>query len=169
MRDDRHKWAAFAPDDTAIDLGGAQLSPIRLARQTLISGPNVHAQTSLPVIEWPDIIDQDVYALSLRRDRVLVVNGPEIETGWTPGTSQAISDASDAYATFDLSGPGAFQLLQRGAELSLKTRSKSVMRALFGMHVMLYRRASERFRLHVPTAQQDGLMHHIKAAAQHLR
>lgn len=169
MRDDRHKWAPLA-SGTVVDLRTATLTPVKLHRQTLISGPDVLRQTELPVVQWPDVIGRESYALSLRRDRVLMVNGAAIATGWDQAKSWAVSNASDAFAVFDLSGADAFDLLTRGAELSLDSPSNSVTRRLFGLDVMLYRAAlpDPTYRLHVATAMQDALINHLSSAAAHL-
>jgi len=170
MRNDSHKWppaqAIVSFNETPIDLGLAILSPIVLSRQTLLSGPNVFDQVDAPLIAWPDIVDKQRYALCLRRDRVLLVDGAEPDSGWDEKNHQAISDVSDTYAVFDLSGPHALELLQRGAEISLQTQSRSVVRLLFGLDAIIYRVAkADQFRVHIAWARQRSLIDHLHSAA----
>ena len=176
MRNDSHKWspaqAITSFVDTPIDLNVAVITPIELARQTLISGANVLSQINAPLIGWPDITSTESYALCLRRDRVLIVdevstNDSNRDTGWDDASQQALSDVSDSYAVFDLSGPQALELLQRGAEISLQTQSRSVMRLLFGLDTMIYRVAStDRFRIHIAWARQQSLIEHLQMCSR---
>lgn len=170
MRDDSNKWDA--PDalmGTHIQ-SGVTLVPVSLTRQTLISGPRVQSQTDWPIVGWPDIATTPTYALSLRRDRVLLVDGPDMAEGWHEDTQRAISDARDAYTVFDISGDRAIEVLQRGAEVRLDMESKSVARLLFGFGVFLYRVNSEdRFRIHAPSRQAGSLVGFLKAALSPIR
>ncbi|MCZ4351221.1 hypothetical protein O4H61_01695 [Roseovarius aestuarii] len=165
MRDDSQRWDAPLPPDYAHSAKGITLTRTTLARQVVVSGPRVLTQIEGPVAEWPGIVTGQSYALCLRTDRVLLVNGPPLSEGWHEGTDQAVSDASDAYAVVDISGPRSLEVLTRGAELSLQHPSKSVARLLFGLGVFLYRHDSEdRFRIHVPSSQADALIQSIKGA-----
>ncbi|WP_373051404.1 hypothetical protein [Thalassovita aquimarina] len=153
MRDDRHRWAAHDGRWPRFDAQGISLATTEPERQTLISGPSILSHYP-GAIEWPDIATDDSYSLCLRRDRILRVNGLEMPDGWNQEREQAVSDASDAYTVFDLSGPKALDLLKHGAELSLQKPSRSVARNLFGFGVFLYRYGAEDgYRLHVPRAQ----------------
>ncbi len=175
MRNDSHKWppaqAIDSFNESFIDLGNASLKPIEMARQTMISGPNVLDQIDAPLVAWPTIIDEQRYALCLRRDRVLLVDGVERsgierDSGWDQKNQQAISDVSDTYAVFDLSGPYALELLQRGAEISLQTPSNSVLRRLFGLDTIIYRAAkADQFRVHIEWARRQSLIDHLRSAA----
>lgn len=175
MRNDNHKWppaqAISSFIESSIDFGNASLQPIEVARQTMISGPHVLDQIDAPLVAWPTIIDEQRYALCLRRDRVLLVDGVERsglerDSGWDQKKQQAISDYSDTYAVFDLSGPHALELLQRGAEISLQTPSNSVVRRLFGLDAMIYRAVKpDQFRVHIAWARQQSLIEHFQGAA----
>ncbi len=168
MRDDSAKWDAPAVLADTVRANGLVLTQVDLTRQTLISGPGVLAQTEWPVVGWPGLAPAAPYAIALRRDRVLVVDGPEMTDGWHEETNCAVSDASDAYAVFDLSGARAFGVLQRGAELSLDVPSKSAARLLFGLGVFLYRiEAEDRFRIHVASGHAEALLAHIHLQMPH--
>lgn len=170
MRDDRNNWDAPRSDDKAVTIGAVTLRPVHLDRQTIISGPDVLTQTRLPLGAWPDTVLDDTYALSLRCDRILIVNGPPVMDGWDDTMRQAASDTSDAYKVFDLTGTGALAVLMRGTELNLAVESRSVIRLLFGLGVFLYRYKSEEgFRVHVGCAHADALWKNLQTAAESLK
>jgi|TARA_R110002072_G_scaffold19100_32_gene71242 sarcosine oxidase gamma subunit len=171
MRDDSHRWDASISADMSADMSivkdGLSIAAVALNRQTLISGPAVLTQVEDQVVEWPGVAASAAYTLCLRRDRVLVVNGPDVADGWDVEEQLAISDVSDAYRAFDLEGPHAMEVLNRGAELSLTVPSRSVARMLFGLGVLLYRvGAKNRFRIHVASAQADALWKSLQTAAR---
>lgn len=73
-------------------------------RQTIVSGTSVlhHFDDTLgPAIGWPEIADGPSYAIALRRDRVLPVNGPGLADGWDDEAEHAISDMSGGYAVLN--------------------------------------------------------------------
>lgn len=159
MRDDSKKWDPSGVWGAIETADGLTVSPIQLARQTLISGCDVLAQTQHPVAVWPDIVTAETYALPLRRDRILLVNGPFTAEGWHEDSAQAVSDASDGYAVFEMSGKSAVAALRRGTELRFDVQSGSVARMLFGLNVLLYRfGADDRFRIHIARSQADTLL-----------
>ncbi|GAW35008.1 hypothetical protein RA2_02066 [Roseovarius sp. A-2] len=165
MRDDSEKWDVPQPIDCVHKANGITLAPATLSRQVLFSGPSVLAQTEQPIASWPDIVAAHSYALSIRRDRVLQVNGPAASEGWHGDTCQAVTDASDAYAVFDISGERSLEVLKRGAELSLDVPSKSVARILFNLGVFLYRYEAEtKFRIHVASGHAEALVRSLKVA-----
>ena len=152
MRDDSHRWDASISADMSADMSivkdGLSIAAVALNRQTLISGPAVLTQVEDQVVEWPGVAASAAYTLCLRRDRVLVVNGPDVADGWDVEEQLAISDVSDAY-------------------LSLTVPSRSVARMLFGLGVLLYRvGAKNRFRIHVASAQADALWKSLQTAAR---
>ena len=164
MRDDRNRWAAPINRYDPVTVGETQLQEVALTRQTLVSGPKVR-ETAAPLIGWPDIVLTDRYALCLRRDRVLIVNGPEAPNGWDPAPQQAVSDVTDGYRAFDLTGSSGHDVLRRGAELELLPRSPSVARQVFGLGCFVYRvHRPDHFRLHVSSAQGEALCGHLLAA-----
>ncbi|MEQ9240872.1 hypothetical protein [Roseovarius indicus] len=168
MRDDTALWDTPRNPAAPINLGPAKLTPVHLARQTLVSGPNVLTQTDLPLVDWPGAAPADAYAVTLRRDRLLLVNAPETPDGWNEATRQASSDVTDAYTVFDLTGD-ALPLLRRGAEITPDIPSRSTARLLFGLGVFLYRMEDAKtYRLHVPRAHAEGLVTHFEKAASHL-
>jgi len=139
MRDDRDKWLPIGQHEYPINLPGATLSVPDISRQTLISGAQVLEQIKQPLIGWPDIADVQSYAITLRRDRVLLVNDSKEPDGWNEELNWAVSDVSDAYSVIDIHGEQALSLLMRGTELSLSAPSRSAARRMFGLDVILYR------------------------------
>jgi hypothetical protein len=118
---------------------------------------------TVPVLRWPDLIPEDgaAYALSLRRDRVLIVGGESLDEGWHQASQQAVSDVSGCWRVFDLPGPRAFAILERGGEVSVDVPSSSAVRFLFGFEVLLSLRPEQGCRIHVPTAQAVALIQHV--------
>jgi len=160
MRDDSRKWKV--PPDYAQPLAGDGVTVTRVwpARQVLISAPDALAR--IAATGWPEVARGDAYALCLRRDRVLEVNGPARDEGWD-GT-QAVTEVSDAYAVFHIEGPQALALCRRGTELSLAQPSRSVARQMFGFPAFLYRWGGEdSYRLHVPRAHGQALWQRLAA------
>lgn len=165
MRDDSERWDAPDPTGYVHAANGVTLGPAAVTRQTLLSGSRVLTQTEQTIASWPDIVTAESYALSIRRDRVLLINGPAVAEGWHDGTCQAVSDASDAYAVFDMSGEKSLEVLKRGAELNLYIPSKSTARIVFGLRVFLYRYDAEnRFRIHVASGHAEALVISLKGA-----
>ncbi len=169
MRNDKDKWDEPCTQNTGIETSGLKISFLSLSRQTLISGPHVLAQIrkaySTPV-GWPEIVNTPTYALAVRRDRVLLVDGPEMTDGWHESQTQAVSDVTGAYTVFEITGPDAMSLLKRGTELALATPSRSVARLLFGFGTFLYRsKDAQTFRVHVSSAQSQALWKTLKFCA----
>lgn len=165
MRNDTDRWDALALDEMRTQSALLTIAPLSFARLTLISGANVLQQAGVPRIGWPDIAARAPFALVLRRDRVLIVDGPEEATGWDEGRGWAISDASEAYGALELRGAAALDALSRGGELSLEAASPSVVRRLFGLDVILFRyEAADKFALFVPRAHLSGLFKSLEAA-----
>jgi len=159
MRNDSHKWTA--PQDLRLPLirDDLTIAPIALHRQTLLSGP---IETCLQLAcqpratGWPDPASGTAYALSLRRDRILSVNGPELPDGWHPD-GIAISDMSDGYACIEISGPRALSLLNQGTELDPNTRSSSCARLFHGLPCLIYKWQTGSFRLHMEQSHSEAL------------
>jgi hypothetical protein len=167
MRDDSARWDEIA--DADFSANGVAIRPVTLQRQTMISGPDVLRQIDAPIVRWPGPVEAACYSLSLRTDRVLVVNGRETTEGWHEGTSQAVSDMTDAFAVFDISGERALELLSRGGELRPDTPSQSVARLLFGLDVFLYGHGTGGdLRIHVASGHAAALIKALKAAAARL-
>lgn len=160
MRDDSGKWpTALGPDRPSFETSGVCLKMVRLDRQVLLSGPIAACLNEAGfgiAIGWPDVVTPDGgYALRLRRDRVLVVNGAPIAEGWHNGV--ACSDVSDGYGVIELEGRDALAVLQRGTEISRAVPSPSVARQFSGFGVLLYACGATRFRLHVARGHIDAL------------
>lgn len=88
MRDDRHRWTPQSAHFDPIMIGAVTLQEIKLNRQIMVSGPAVR-DTFGPATGWPAVVSGDSYTLSLRRDRVLIVNGPAMAAGWDAAQDQA--------------------------------------------------------------------------------
>lgn len=162
MRDDSAKWApAQGQEREPVSANGSRLALIQPDRQTLISGPFGQALTLVGLdsaVSWPTPASSDTYACRLRRDRILVINGPDLPDGWNDELGLAVSTMTDGYAVLELEGPNAMTVLRRGTEISIQEPSASVARRFFGYPVLIYGfKTDERFRIHVPRAFLDGL------------
>lgn len=161
MRDDSARWDPPGPLSFASD--ALTLREVSLPRQVTISGIGVLDRFADTLIGWPDIAASETYALSLRRDRVLYVGEPGLSSGYDPESGLGVTDMADGYRVLDLSGPGALEALRRGAELSLDRPSRSVLRRVFGLDLLLYRVGDgQSFRLHVERAFAQALAAHLR-------
>lgn len=169
MRDDSQRWAPPRDRGVEVTAPGITIRSLDIARLTLISGPAALNATKLALADWPGVVEGDNYAISLRRDRILEVNGPAQPDGWDADQNLAISDVTDAYAHVEITGPAALPLLNRGTELDPNNPSRSAVRLLFGMGVFLYRHGhSDTYRIHAGSAQDEALWHALTDAAKHL-
>lgn len=170
MRDDRLKWTA-PRGEVRFDLGGGTtLTQVKGLQLTLRSGTNVLNTTDLPQVGWPDIAPDGEHVLVMRRDRLLCVGGDTTAEGWDDTTQQAVSNMSDGYAVFDLSGDLAFQILQAGTEISLTLPSRSVVRQTFGLGLLIHRiKDEDTYRLYALRYNADALIGHIQAVASGLQ
>lgn len=163
MRDDRHLWTPPARLTDPLELGGVTLVQVNVGRQVMISGVGIGADG----IGWPEVASGDVYRIALRRDRVVAVGGPVRADGWDMDAAQAVSGISDGFEVFELSGPNAMGVLQRGTEITIDQVSSSVARVLFGLGVWVYRHGNETtFRLHASRAQSEALKGYLTEAGQ---
>ncbi len=154
MRDDSTRWtAASGYERPDININGLQISVIRPWRQTLISGPiskGLELGDQKKAVGWPEITKGKKYTIRIRRDRILVINGPAIEDGWYQDKHLAVSDMSSAYAVIQLDGVLADSLLKRGTELDMGIPSGSVARVFHGFETFIYRwQSNDIFRLHI--------------------
>lgn len=150
MRDDSHKWDIPNTDEVVFSGPQINIQQIQPARQQLVSGVNVLQDTTLPLVGWPGNVSNDAYALVLRRDRILEINGTEKADGWHAADQCAVSDMTHGYAVITIDGQGALELLKRGSFIDPAKQSRSVARSLFGLPAMLYRRAeSDSYVVHV--------------------
>lgn len=162
MRDDTAKWPApsvgVKPDVAG---GGVTLRHVSGLRQTLISGPlakGLSYTEQARAVEWPDAAKGGDYAVSLRRDRILLVGGDIPKFGWLDAHGLAVSDVSAGYDLVEICGPGAFDLLRTGTEVSLTEPSRSALRLWQGYGAILYRyEASDCFRMHVASGHFEGV------------
>ena len=167
MRDDRNKWRAPSAFSNKVTVGALTMAQQTLARQTLVSGVRVHAGAGVAsqVVSWPNPAHGDSYAVGLRRDQVLMINGLSLPDGWDAQARQAVSDMTDGFVVYDLSGPRALQVLQRGADITDGVPSASALRRLFGLDVVLYRIGGpDRFRMHVERARAQALQEALESA-----
>lgn len=156
MRDDSHKWNAPFLHDQRLRGDGIEISTMNVERLCLISGAQTRSRIQLQLVGWPQPAAGHSYAVSLRRDRILEVNGTAREDGWDDVEGLAISTVTDAYHVFLIEGPKAMELLQRGGELSLAETSASAARAMFNLPAILYRLAEDRFVLIFARAFADA-------------
>lgn len=162
MRDDRTRWAApDGAEDRRLEARGLSIRRVVPERQMIVSGPRPAALQLCGfrvAAGWPDIVLEDRYAVSMRRDRVLLVNAPQLATGWLDDSGLAVSDVTDGYEVVDVSGPDALEFLRTGTELSLDDASASSLRLWHGLGVILYRVGDpDRYRLHVASGLAEGL------------
>ena len=170
MRNDNRKWQNPIDADQGFSVPGVRVSSLPPPRQILLSGI---APTALRVcgchaaFGWPDIVQEETFALRLRRDRVMIVNGPQLEDGWDATNELAVSDVSDGYQVLEICGPRALDLIQRGAEVSLAIPSASAVRQFAGFEVLLYRwRTENQYHLHIPQYNAQALLLHLGTVAQ---
>lgn len=164
MRNDNTKWDAPLGETRAdVDGNRARLSLCQPARQTILSGPisQCLALAKQPSANaWPEIANGESYAIRLRRDRVLAVNGPALADGWHEGAGVAASDMTGGYVVFELSGPRALDILKTGTELALNQPSGGAMRRFHRQEVAIYRwHSADTYRLHAQRGQLESLWH----------
>ena len=164
MRNDNGRRASPLGDiRDSIAGDGAHLSLIHLHRQTLLSGPIdgcLALAQQAQAHSWPEIASGDSYAIRLRRDRIIVLNGPILADGWHDDFSVAVSDMTGGYVVFELSGPRVLEVLKTGTELDINLASGSAMRRFHRHEVFLYRWQEDgRFRLHIQRGYLDSMWH----------
>lgn len=151
------KWTP-PPDWGAAQIARADLlvRPVQGLSQTLLSGDLQAAFASLaPRVEsigfWQKA--QARAAIRISRDRALLVSAEPLAAleGWRPG-GWAASDASDAYAVFDISGAGLRGLVAEATAADLDAGSPSAAILFAGVPALLYRVAPDTARLHVEAA-----------------
>ena len=158
MRDDAGKWDSVSSNRAVLSVHDVSIMQIQPQRQTMISAVAAMEQTPLSLVTWPGRIANNEYALVLRRDRILEVNGPERIYGWDESNACAVSDMTCGYSVLSVSGTSALPLLSRGGFVDVDEASGSVARVLFGMHVLLYQHnKQDQFSLHVGSAELHSL------------
>ncbi len=159
MRNDSHKWDAPPAQRQPVIRDNLTIRPITFQRQTLLSGP---IKTCLQLARqpsatgWPAPASGDSYALRLRRDRILSINGPTLPDGWHP-EGIAISDMTDGYACIEITGKGALDLLNQGTELDPTTPSGSCARLFQGQPCLIYQWQSDSLRLHIEQPRAESI------------
>lgn len=162
MRDDRNRWpAALGPN--RLDLEGSDVT-VRLVqpdRQTVLSGPFPAcmklAGLSGEAAGSGDIVQADHYAVRQRRDRILVVGGPELEDGWNEDAGIAVSDLSSAYAVIEVSGGNAERIIATGTEHLQQAAGKSAARLWHGFTCLIYRHnRADTYRFHIRAAHLEA-------------
>lgn len=165
MRDDRSKWDCLSSDTTFELARGATLRRMKSLQLTMISGPSVLSSLDAPLVGWPDVIREDRYAVTMRRDRVLLVGACDLEDGWHADRNLAVSDISHGYAVFELSGEATLSLLKQGTEIDFEQPSQSAVRLAFGLGLHIYRYNDENTcRIHVLSHQSEALIGFLKSA-----
>ncbi len=171
MRNDAARWAAFSGlERPALAVGSVTIRLVPGLRQTLISGgvaDLVKVLDMASLVAWPGVAQGSTYAVRLRRDRALVLNGAALADGWHADKSVAVSHVSDAYAVIEMGGQGALAVLQRGMDLCLTEPSGSVARRFHGYPLFLYQYAqADTFRCHVRTPLLEGFWDLLAQVAQ---
>ena len=157
MRNDTHKWDPIDEATEVLNTESVKITTFQPERQVIVSGVPALKVTDLPLVSWPEPVTVPSYALVVRRDRVLEVNGPAREDGWHDDIECAVSDMSYGYAVFDIVGPGAFELLKRGMAIT-NSPSASVVRSAFGIGAMLYAHGgADSYRMHVGRAHGQSM------------
>ena len=103
---------------------------------------------------------QERYALRLAPDMVLRVGEPAVEPGWHEAERVAVSDAGDAWMSFDVEGEGALALLRQGGEYPFDEAAGPATesaRMLFAGLVVAVSRRETGWRLHVDRAWAPAL------------
>ncbi|WP_136440889.1 hypothetical protein [Pacificoceanicola onchidii] len=161
MRDDRHKWPAI-PGTGRPDLvrEGISLRLVTAPRQTVISGAVSDCLAlcglSAAIGGGPDMAQGQTYCLRQRRDRILVVGGPDIADGWHSDLNVAVSDMTSAYSVIEMAGERVEQIIRTGTEFDGMQRSASTSRLWHGYGVLLYRYGrDDQFRMHVRSPLLD--------------
>lgn len=163
MRDDRHKWpTVLGAERPHLVQNNIALRIVPIKRQTAISGDIADclmvSGCKTAVGGEPDIAKAGTYCLRQRRDRVLVVNGPELADGWHADRNVAVSDMTAAYSIIELVGLGAEQLIATGTEFATNRPSASTSRLWHGFGVLLYRHErNDQFRMHVRSPLLDSV------------
>jgi hypothetical protein len=159
MRNDSHKWDAPPAQRPPLIRNNLTIRPIALHRQTLLGGPIktcLQRAKQTKATGWPEPASGDSYALRLRRDRILLVNGPDLPDGWHPD-GIAISDMTHGYACIELSGKDALSLLNQATGLDPATPSNSCMRLFHGWPCLIYKWQTGSFRLHIEHPHTEPL------------
>ena len=162
MAERSDRWEPPLPEARGPVTGaGVTLSLCPLPRQTVLSGPvgNCLALAGQAgATGWPEPAAGDSYALRLRRDRILVVNGPDLADGWVGRSGVAVSDMTGAYVVFEITGPRALEILATGTELDPGLASGSVMRRFHRQEGLLYRwQDFDTYRVHVQRWHFDAM------------
>ena len=168
------KWAPVPDwDSVHIDRPDVAISCCRPGAMVVVNG-GFHAALDLAGIDsapvgWPDVARGRSYAVRLARERVLIVGGTDLASGWHE-SGFAVSRAEDAAVVFEASGPGTGELLSSGAEVFFDHPSACAVRVLAGMPVILYRHDREyRVRMHVARPSAAGFFSWLSAATHRPR
>jgi len=165
MRDDTAFWPAPYSAGAQLVSTSVTIEQKRMP-QMMVSGATLaeaFPQKSWPRIGWGTQAPDGPCALSLRRDRLLLLNATDLSTGWHASQGFAATDMSAGLAVFQLSGTGALALLSQGGPLSPDIPSASVMRRMWGVDVMLYMGPEpNQMRLHVPAARAPAVWHMLE-------
>ncbi|ASJ75478.1 hypothetical protein [Granulosicoccus antarcticus] len=160
MRDDRNRWAA-APSEARPELVAQAVTAriVAIERQTVLSGDYSSclelAGMCQPAVGSHEVANGDSYAIRQRRDRILIINGVQLEDGWHEGTGVAIADMSSAYCVIEISGTDAERIIATGTEYSAATSSPSAARLWHGFSCLIYRHENK-YRLHIRSAYLEA-------------
>lgn len=172
MRDDSKNWPIAAPLSDPITTPEIRVEQITLSRQTLVSGTAglSHFNATLgPAIGWPEVALGPSYAVALRRDRVLLIDGPVLADGWHDDGDLAVSDMTSGYAVFELTGSALMRVLQHGTEITRDLPSASAARSFAGFPVIIYHFGTiDAARIHVPAAHTTAFQQITRQIVQAL-
>lgn len=147
------KWPPF-PDwqGAALAREGWSARPIPGLHLLLVSGDLGTLERRLPMPEAGLWTAEPAASLRLRtaRDRALLVSATALPLapGWH-GEGFAVSDASDALAVFELSGPAMAALVREAVSADLEAGSPSSATLFAGVTAFLHRTVPDTARLYV--------------------
>ncbi len=158
MRNDNERFSAPYAEFVALESSVLSFRPITGLRQTEISGDLAKARSDhkLPIPTCgAGTKTSATYALAMRRDRMLVVNGPMLQDGWHD-SGYAVSDMSSAHVAFEFEGSATMDLLSRGTDIDFNNKSAGVARRFRGFDILLYQaNCGVSVRLHIGHGHAD--------------
>ncbi|PZO81222.1 MAG: hypothetical protein DI629_05225 [Mesorhizobium amorphae] len=154
MRDLAQKWTPVPHWAGArIETDGLSVTTVSVGEQTLVSG-DLEAWSHMSGLAAPGVgafglAQGQAYTVRLARDRLLAVSAAPLPhaRGWH-SSGFGVTGMNGGLHVFEVSGPDALRLIERGTSLAPGDRSRSASVPFAGASVILYRHG-EALRLHV--------------------